>query len=221
MKYKGLTLGGAALVGLLAAPANAGEPGWTVRGHGVLLSPSTSQTIVNDDGVDIFTEASSGFGGGGAVEYQFHPIVGVEGGILVASPEISLSADLPGFGALSVADSMTTGVFTLDAVFHLTPGSSMVDLYAGGGLARVNTGGLSFNVLDIERLNIEGKNYFTWSARAGIDLALGRDSGWAVSLGVRYVPGDLELRQLGESPDETEVVGYDILTFTAGVAYRF
>ena len=85
----------------------------------------------------------------------------------------------------------------------------------------MNTGRLSYDVLGIDRISLEGKDYFTWSVRGGIDLGLGRDSGWAASFGVRYVPGDIEFRQLGEDPDDTASVGFNLLTFTVGVAYRF
>ncbi len=129
---------------------------------------------------------------------------------------------MPGLGAISVADSMTTGVLTGDVLVHLTPGSPIVDLYLGAGIAGVNPGDLSYDILGIQRINVRGENYVTWSARAGLDLALGRDSRWAASLGVRYIPGDLEIRQLGlPAADATVKVGFNILSFTAGVAYRF
>jgi len=222
MRYASISLGLALLLGLPAAPADAGELGWRVRGFGALLSPDTSETTVNGDGDEILIGASQGFGGGATVEYQFHRFVGVDAGVVGASPEITLSADMSEFGALSLADNLTTAVFTGDVLVHLTPGSSIVDLYAGAGIAAVAPGGLSYDVLGIERLNIEADNYVTWSARAGLDLAFGRDSGWAASLGVRYIPGDIELRQLGVPvEDATAKIGFNLLSFTAGVAYRF
>ena len=222
MRYASILLVLALLGGLPAAPADAGEPGWRVRGFGALLAPDTSETTVNGDGDTILIEADRGFGGGGSVEYQFHRFVGVDAGVMGASPEITLSADIPEFGALSLADGLSTVVFTGDLLVHLTPGSSIVDLYAGAGVAAVTTGGLSYDVLGIQRLNVDGENYVTWSARAGLDLAFGRDSRWAASLGVRYIPGDIELRQLGiPAEDATAKLGFNILSFTAGVAYRF
>jgi len=222
MRYAGISLGLALLLGLPAAPADAGETGWRLRGFGALLNPDTSETTVNDDGDDILIEADRGFGGGGGVEYQFHRFVGIDVGVMGASPEITLSADIAELGALSLADNLSTGVFTGDVLVHLTPGSPIVDLYAGAGIAAVTTGGLTFDVLGIQRLNVDGENYVTWSARAGLDLAFGRDSRWAASLGVRYIPGDIELRQLGVPAEEaTAEIGFNILSFTAGVAYRF
>ena len=177
---------------------------------------------VNGDGDEILISASRGFGGGASVEYQFHRFVGIDAGVMAASPEITLSADVSELGALTLADNLTTAVFTGDVLFHLTPGSSIVDLYAGAGVAAVSPGGLSFDLLGIERLNVEADSYVTWSARAGLGLAFGRDSHWAASLGVRYIPGDVELRQLGVPvEDATAKIGFNILSFTAGVAYRF
>jgi hypothetical protein len=222
MRYASILPALALLVCVPAASADAGELGWRVRGFGALLSPDTSETTVNGDGDEIRIEAGRGFGGGGSVEYQFHRFVGVDAGITAASPEITLSADIPPLGALSLSDGLTTAVFTGDVLVHLTPSSPIVDLYAGGGVAVVTPGGLSFDVLGIERLNVEGESYVTWSVRAGLDLSLGEDSPWAASLGVRYIPGDIELRQLGvPADDDSAEFGFNMLGFTAGVAYRF
>jgi len=221
MRYAGISLGLALLLGLPAAPADAGETGWRLRGFGALLNPDTSETIVNDDGENILISADRAFGGGATVEYQFHRYLGVDAGIMGASPEVTLDADVAELGVLSLSDNLTTIVITGDVLVHLIPGSPIVDLYVGAGIASVAPGGLSYDILGIERINVEGEDYVTWSARAGLDLAFGADSHWAASLGVRYIPGDLELRQLGLPADDTVKVDFNIFSFTVGVAYRF
>lgn len=222
MRYASISLTLALILGLTAAPVDAGEPGWRVRAFGALLDPDTRETTVNGDGDDILLEADGGFGGGATVEYQFNRFLGVDAGIVGASPKISLSADLPGVGALALSDTLTTVAFTGDVLVHLTSGSPIVDLYVGAGVAAVTTGDLGYQVLDIQRLNVAAEDYVTWSVRAGVDLAFGRDSRWAASLGVRYIPHDIELRQLDiPIEDATAKVGFNILSFTAGVAYRF
>ena len=221
MRYAGISLGLALLLGLPAAPADAGETGWRLRGFGALLNPDTSETIVNDDGENILISADRAFGGGATVEYQFHRYLGVDAGIMGASPEVTLDADVAELGVLSLSDNLTTIVITGDVLVHLIPGSPIVDLYVGAGIASVAPGGLSYDILGIEQINVEGEDYVTWSARAGLDLAFGADSHWAASLGVRYIPGDLELRQLGLPADDTVKVDFNIFSFTAGVAYRF
>jgi opacity protein-like surface antigen len=221
MRFAGFMIALVSVVAL-SVPADAGETGWRVRGFGTLLNPDTSKTVVNDDGDDILFEAEHGFGGGGSVEYRFHRFLGVDAGFVVAGPEMTLSADVPELGPLSLSDSLTTAVFTGDALVHLTPTSPFVDLYVGGGVAAVAPGDLSYDVLGIQRLSIRAENYVTWSVRAGLDIALGADSPWAVSLGARYIPGDVELRQLGvHVEDDSEEFGFNIWSFTAGVAYRF
>lgn len=223
MRYAGVVFGLALLVGTTTAPVDAGETGWCVRGFGALLDPNTSETLVNGDGDDIFIDGERGFGGGGDVEYRFHKFVGVDAGLVAAAPEITLSADLPEIGSLSLSDALTTVVFTGDVLAHLTPASPAVDVYVGAGVAVVAPGGLSYDVLGIERLNVDAGSYVTWSARAGLDVALGTGSPWAISLGARYIPGDVEFRQLGvpADVDATDKVGFNIWSFTAGVAYRF
>jgi hypothetical protein len=146
----------------------------------------------------------------------------VEGGVVIAAPDITLSADVPPLGSLSFPDTLTTLVFTGDALIHVTPGSSVLDLYLGAGVAAVSPGDLSFDVLGLERLNVTAESYVTWSVRAGLDIGLGADSPWAVSLGARYIPGDVELRQLGvPEEDDSATFGFNIWSVTAGVAYRF
>jgi opacity protein-like surface antigen len=223
MRYASVTLALALLLAVSAAPAEAGEPGWRIRAFGALLDPNTSQIVVNGDGDDILVEADRAFGGGFGVEYQFHRFLGVDAGLVGASPEVSLSADIPGLGAIRVSDGLSTVLLTADLLVHLTPGSEILDLYLGGGIAGVNPGGMSFDVLGIDRLNVEAESYITWAVRAGLDLSLGADSGWAATLGARYVPGDVDFRQLGVPGgiDDTSELGFDILTLTAGVAYRF
>jgi len=222
MRYASLSLGVTLLVCQLAVSAEAGEPGWRVRGFGALLAPDTSETTVNGDGDDILIQAEHGFGGGGSVEYQLHRFFGVDAGIVGAGPEVALSADIPGLGSLAVSDTLTTVVITGDLLVHVTPGSPFLDLYVGAGIAAVSPGSLNYDVLGVERLQVEAHSYVTWSARAGLDVAFGQDSRWAASLGVRYVPGDVELRQLDvPAADATGKVGYNILSFTAGLAYRF
>jgi opacity protein-like surface antigen len=222
MRYAGVLIGLASLVGLSAVSANAGETGWRVRGFGALLNPDTSKMTVNGDGDEILVEGEHGFGGGAGVECQFHRFLGVEGGFVTAGPKITLSGAVPQLGSLSLSDTLKTTVFTGDALLHVTPGNPILDLYLGVGVAAVAPGDLSYDILGIQRLNVRAENYVTWSARAGLDLALGADSPWAVSLGVRYIPGDVELRQLDVQVDDaTEEFGFDIWSFTAGVAYRF
>jgi opacity protein-like surface antigen len=222
MRYAGVLIGLASLVGFSALPADAGETGWRVRGFGALLNPDTSEMTVNGDGDEILVEGEHGFGGGVGVEYQFHKFLGVEGGVVVAGPKITLSGNLPEVGSLSLSDTVRTTIFTGDALLHVTPGNPVLDLYLGAGIAAVAPGDLSYDILGIQQLNVRAENYVTWSARAGLDLALGADSPWAVSLGARYIPGDVELRQLDVQVDDaTEEFGFNIWSFTAGVAYRF
>jgi hypothetical protein len=222
MKYASVLVALAALIGSSARPVDAGETGWRLRAFGALLSPDTSETTFNGDGDEIRIEGGSGLGGGAGLEYQLHRLVGVEGGFVIAAPEITLAADVPQLGALSLADTLTTTVFTGDLLVHVTPRSPVLDLYVGGGIAVVAPGDLSYDVLGIEQLNVRAENYVTWSARAGLDLALGSESPWAVTLGARYVPGDVELRQLGvDSEDDSDEFSFNLWSFTAGVAYRF
>jgi opacity protein-like surface antigen len=221
MRYASVPVALVSLIGLAALPAEAGETGWRVRGFGALLNPDTRETVVNDEGDDILVEGEHGFGVGASFEYQFHRLMGVEGGFVIAGPEITLAADVPQLGPLSLSDTLRTVVFTGDALVHVSPGNPNLDLYVGAGIAAVVSGDLGYEALGTQRLDARAENYVTWSVRAGLDIALGAESPWAVSLGARYLPGDVEFRQLDTPVDDTRDLGFNLWSFTAGVAYRF
>jgi opacity protein-like surface antigen len=133
-----------------------------------------------------------------------------------ASPTIELSADVPGYGHISLTDSMSTTAVTLDLDFHLTPSSQYFDVYFGAGLINLGYGDLHYVEPDGDPLVLENGNDLTYSAKAGLGIALGKNSNWAAMGGLRYIWTDLEVTQ-----ENAATFDFNTFSFSVGVAYSF
>jgi opacity protein-like surface antigen len=134
---------------------------------------------------------------------------------------VELSADIPDWGHLSLRDSMSTRVITLDLDLHLTPNSQWFDLYLGGGIASVGYDNLHYVDPDGDPLDLVVSDDLTYSAKAGLDIAIGKNSNWAATGGLRYVWSDIEVRQVEEPTNATETFDFNLFHFTVGIAYSF
>ncbi len=210
-----------ALCGALAAPASANGEGWHLRVFAAGFDPDTGETVVNEDGDDIRVGGDSDVGFGAGLEYRFTDRLGVELGIMEGAPEVSLSADVPGFGPIAVADTTNTVVVTGDLLVHLTPNRPTLDVYLGAGVASVSYGDLRYEVAGLDSFDVRVDDDFTWSVRAGVDIAFGQDSDWAAVGGLRYIFTDLDLRQTDPPASEPVSIGADLFNFTVGLAYSF
>ena len=204
----------------LTGPVDAADGSWRLRAFAAGFDPDTRETIMNPEGQEIQVVGKSALGAGVGLEYRFTRHVGVDVGVMAGAPKIELSQDLPIIGPVSLSDSMTTVVGTADLLVHLTPGRS-IDLYVGAGLAGIRYGDLSYSLMDLGSFDVSVDNDVTWSARAGIDIALGADSGWSAVGGVRYIQSTIDLWQIGTPADATASFDFNIFSFTVGVGYRF
>ena len=210
-----------ALCAALAAPASADGAGWRLRVFAAGFDPDVGETVANDEGDDIRIGGGSDLGFGAGLEYRFTERFGLDFGIMQGAPEISLSADVSGFGPIAVADAMNTTVITGDLLVHLTPGAPTLDFYLGAGVASVSYGDLRYQVADLDSFDVSVDDDFTWSVRAGVDIAFGQDSKWAAVGGLRYVFTDLDLRQTDPPTSDVVSIGADLFNFTVGLAYSF
>ena len=206
---------------VFAAPASASDPGWTIRVFAAGFDPDLDVVVPSENPDEIRVTADSDLGFGASLEYQFNDLLGLELGYMQASPAIELSADIPGYGQLSLSDPMSTGATTLDLNFHLSPDSPYFDFSLGAGLAYMNFGDLHYTDPDGDPLDLQTDNDLGYTAKAGLSIAFGKNSNWAAVGGVRYIWTDLEATQV-QDPDETTVTfDFDTLSFTVGIAYSF
>jgi opacity protein-like surface antigen len=210
-----------ALVGLVVMPASAAERDWHVRIFASGFDPNLDVMVPAENPDEVRVTAGSDLGFGASVEVQLGELLGLELGLIQASPSVELSADVPGYGPLSLTDSLSTLVITLDLDVHLTPGSDWFDVYVGGGVANVGYGDLHFVDPEGDPLDLDVDDDLTYSIKAGLDIALGSSSRWAATGCLRYLWSDLEVTQAQQPSGGTETFDFNIFHFTVGVAYTF
>jgi opacity protein-like surface antigen len=216
MKRTILVLGVVVCVAL-AVPAGAADDGWRLRVFAAGFDPDLDMMVPAENPDEVRVTADSDLGFGASVEYQFSNLLGVELGYMRANPAIELSAeDVPGFGDISLTDSMSTTAITLDLDVHLTPNSQDFDFYLGAGISSMGYGNLHYVEPDGDSLDLDVGNDIGYSAKAGIGIALGKNSGWAAFGGLRYIWTDLEVTQ-----EETATFDFNTFSFSVGVAYSF
>ncbi len=217
MKRVLIIVGVLVVCGSFAVPASAADEGWHLRAFAAGFDPDLDVVVPAENPDEVRVTADSDLGYGASLEYQFSDLLGVELGFVQASPTIELSVDdIPGFGDISLKDSMSTTATTLDLNFHLTPKSQYFDFYLGAGLAYMGYGNLHYVEPDGDSLDLETGNDLGYSAKAGLGIALGKNSNWAAIGGLRYIWSDLDVTQ-----EESATFDFNIFSFSVGIAYSF
>ena len=217
MKRTIVLMGILALSLALTPTADAGEKGWNLRIFAAGFDPSLDRMVPAENPDEVRVRADSDLGFGASLEYQFSNLLGLELGYMQASPTIELSADdIPGYGDISMTDSLSTRAITLDLNFHLTPNSPSFDLFLGAGAASMGYGNLHYIEPDGDSLDLEVGNDLTYSAKAGLGIALGKNSNWAAFGGLRYIWSDLEITQ-----ENTATFDFNVFSFSVGITYSF
>ena len=217
MKRALVFLAVAGIIGIVAAPAAAADSGWHLRVFAAGFDPDLDVVVPAENPEEIRITADSDLGFGASLEYQFSGLLGLEVGVMKASPAIVLTAeDVPGFGDISLTDSMSTTAITLDLNFHLTPNSQSFDFYVGAGIASMGYGDLRYLEPDGDYLDLDVSNDLGYSAKAGLGISLGNNSKWAAFGGLRYIWTDLEITQ-----ENAATFDFNTFSFSVGVAYSF
>jgi hypothetical protein len=207
----------AAVMCTVATPAAAGNSGWHFRVFAAGFDPDLDVVVPAENPDEIRVRADSDLGFGASLEYQFNNLLGLEAGLVKASPAIELIADdVPGYGDIVLSDSMSTTALMLDLNFHLTPSSEYFDLYVGGGIARMNYGDLQYEEPDGDALDLGVANDTGFSAKAGLGISFGRNSNWAAFGAVRYIWTDVEVTE-----EDTVSFDFDTFSFSVGIAVSF
>ena len=217
MKRALVFLAVAGIIGIVAAPAEAADSSWHLRVFAAGFDPDLDVVVPAENPEEIRVTADSDLGFGASLEYQFSGLLGLELGVMKASPAIVLTAeDVPGFGVISLTDSMSTTAITLDLNFHLTPNSQSFDFYVGAGIASMGYGDLRYLEPDGDYLDLDVSDDLGYSAKAGLGISLGKNSKWAAFGGLRYIWTDLEITQ-----ENSATFDFDTLSFSVGIAVSF
>ncbi len=112
---------------------------------------------------------------------------------------------------------MSTRAITLDLDFHLTPNSPVTSTsISAPELPAWAYGDLRYAEPDGDTLDLDVSNDLGYSAKAGLDIALGKNSNWAAVGGLRYIWTDLEVTQ-----ENAATFDFNTFSFSVGIAYSF
>lgn len=210
-----VTLAALALL-TVAASASAAEPGWQLKFGGVWVSPALHDTILNSDGDRFTIDSDTTVGLGIAVERRFSDRLGVEFGVLRATPDVKLRITTSSGETGEVSDGLAYTPLTVGLNIYVVSGES-AEVYLTPTLAYVTYGDLNFRVGG-DTIKVAIDNDMTWGLGLGTNLRLGGGRWW-FSGAVSY---------LGTALKATEVEGggsqsfdYNPFTVTLGFGYRF
>jgi hypothetical protein len=201
---------------------------WHLRVFGVWIEPDLDYKVPADDDTDLLATADGGFGLGISAEYQFSDRLGLELGILRASPDIVLDYYLREFDAsFSVSDSLAMTPITLGLDIHLLP-ESRLDLYLSPFLGYVRNSDLEFTInqsfevggqiITIEdAARVQVASDVAYGATLGVDIPFSSRP-WAVATSLRYLATELN----ATDPDgESITPDFNSWILTVGLRYTF
>jgi opacity protein-like surface antigen len=221
MKRTVMIIGVLALCGSFATPASAGNTGWHLRVVAAGFDANLDESFPNDDGDEIQVTTGTDLGFGASLEYQFSSRWGVEFGVMTGSPTVELGVDVEDYGRLSLSDAMSTTVYTVDVDLRLTPSSRVFNLYIGAGMAWISYDDLLFEVPEVgERLGIRVDNDTAFTAKVGLDIALG-ESAWSATAALRYTDSQLVGSNADEPSSGSESFDFGLFNFTVGIGFNF
>jgi len=212
----------AVLLVAMASQAGAADPGWKVKVSGMWVDPDFRWDSVSEYDERQSAVSTSDIGFGLGLEFRISDRLGVE---LVASwtePEIAVHYELPDLVDVRDADTLGFNPITVAVNIYLTP-NRPVEVYLAPMIAFVQYGDLAYNLgmfcepgmLCTIRFKVDDD--VGWGAALGIDVPLG-DRGWVLSGSVGYLDTDFKVT---DSDGDSESFGFDPVTATLGISYRF
>jgi outer membrane protein W len=195
--------------------ADAGDSPWQLRITGLSMNPTGSSVFVPDSGERIPYSADNGYGFGIDLEYRASRRLGIDFGVLTATPVIDVLIDEVGVISASAKPRITPIYAGLNV--HLSP-DSRFDLYIGPLLAYVVYS--SFDLVVDPWFLTEGfetRNDFGIGVNLGLDIRLG-EGGWLLTAAFKYLDTTLEASPPDESIGRTDI---NPMIFSVGIGYRF
>jgi outer membrane protein W len=196
--------------------AEAADEKWVVRASALSMKPSGDSVEADGDDEWARYTADAEYGFGIDFEFRASRRLGIDFGVLTASPELDVVYDEASIITASAKLRITPIYAGLNV--HLTP-DSRFDLFIGPLLAYVVYSGFDL-VVDPAFLTEEGfvsEDEFALGVNLGLDVRLG-DSGWLLTAAFKYLDTTLEASPRDEGTGSTAI---DPKIFSIGVGYRF
>jgi outer membrane protein W len=208
------------LVIAVASPAAgiAADRDWLIRVAGVSVDSDANavEVIGTNEGIAITT--SSAFGFGLDLEYRASRWVGLDFGVLSATPSVGTSIEV-GWKSISIsADAgVTMTPITAGLNVHLTP-DSRFDVYLGPLLAYVVYDSFTLTAGPGLSESFRSENDLGFGANLGVDVGLGDNGRWTLSAAIKYIDTTLEANPSDGSAGRTDL---DPMIVGFGFGYRF
>ena len=217
------------LVALAAAlPVAAANGRWHLRAHAAWVYPDLDWQTSPEPGSVIKIDADDSWGLGVSGEYQVSDLLGVELGVMRATPDVRIRSEESSLGlSFSASDGLTMTPLSIGLNFHLSA-KRPFDLYLGPYLAYVLYNDLEWRVNETfvvdgipitidETLRISVANDLAYGAVAGVDIPLGPE-GWFFSGALKYLATELDAT---DPEGESENLSLDPFIVAIGIRYSF
>jgi len=200
---------------VLPGTASADDDPWKIRLAVVSMNPSGSQLVVPETDELFSYQSSSGVGFAIDFEYRASRRLGIDFGVISASPGFTVTVDAQSVSVSGSSDIRITPLYAALHI-HLTP-DGRFDLYVGPMVAYVTYHRFELVAGPELREAFSAQNGGAVGAVLGLDVGLG-SGGWSLNAAIRYLDTTLEA-----SPEDGGVGKTDIdpTIFSFGVGYRF
>jgi outer membrane protein W len=199
----------------LPGTATADDDPWKIRFAVVSMNPGGSQFVVRETDEMISYQSNSGVGFAIDFEYRASRRLGIDFGVISASPGFTVAVDAQPLSVSASSDIRITPIYAALNI-HLTP-EGRFDLYIGPLLAYVTYDRFELVAGPGLREEFSTQNDLGIGAVLGFDIGLGSGR-WSLNGAVRYLDTSLEA-----SPSDGGVGKTDLnpTIFSVGFGYRF
>jgi len=199
----------------LPGTASADEDPWKVRFAVVSMNPSGDLFDVPDDNETIQYGSSSGVGFAIDFEYRASRRLGIDFGVISASPGFTVAVDAEPLSVSASGDIRITPIYAALNI-HLTP-EGRFDLYLGPLVAYVTYDRFELVAGPELREGFSSEEDIGFGAVLGLDIGLGSGR-WSLTSAIRYLNTTLEASPSDGSAGTTDL---DPTIFSVGIGYRF
>ena len=203
---------------VLPTAGYAGDRAWLLRVAGVSVDSDAHAVDVLGTSEVLSISTSSGFGFGLDLEYRASRRLGVDFGVLSATPAVGTSIEV-GWKSINLSASADVTMTPISAGLnvHLTP-DSRFDVYLGPLLAYVIYDNFTLSAGPGLSESFTSENDVAFGANLGVDVGLGNDGRWTLGAAVKYIDTTLEANPNDGAAGSTD---FDPTIVGVGVGYRF
>lgn len=199
----------------LPGTASADDDPWKFRFAVVSMNPGGDTFDVPETGESFSYQSSSGVGAAIDFEYRASRRLGIDFGVISASPGFTVTVDADPASVSAKSDIRVTPIYAALNI-HLIP-DGRFDLYIGPLLAYVTYDRFELVAEPEMREGFSAEEGFGFGAVLGLDIGLGSGR-WSLVTAIRYLDTTLEA-----SPDDGGVgkTDFDPTIFSVGFGCRF